>query len=142
MHQYKEMGAGENDKHQCQREEQMKLIKCPLFFIAFFMIIPAVADIAIAGTTSQSVVITTDKYENDKEYYFEINIVGVNPRVVTLEPHGQMLVLEIKQGAIKKNARASSQEVYYTYSFGDDADMSKLVKLYTRNKIKVSIPKH
>ncbi len=119
----------------------MIFIKNYLIFIASCLFVPAMADIAIAGTTSQSVVITTDEYENDKEYYFEINIVGVNPRVVTLEPHGQMLVLEIKQGTARKNARASSQEVYYTYSFGDDADMSKLVKLYTGNKIKVSIPK-
>ncbi len=119
----------------------MLFIKSSLIFIASCLFVPAVADIAIAGTTSQSVVITTDEYENDKEYYFEINIVGINPRVITLEPHGQMLVLEVKQGNIRKNGRAGSQEVYYIYSFGDDADMSKLVKLHTGNKIKVSIPK-
>jgi len=116
-------------------------MKYYFILIVACMLTPVMADIAIAGAASQSIVVTTNEYENDKEYYFEINITGINPRAVTLEVHGQMLVLEARQGNIKKNARAGSQEIYYTYSFGDDADMSKLVKLNTGNKIKISIPK-
>ncbi len=99
------------------------------------------ADIAIAGASSQSVIISSKEYESDKEYFLEINMEGVDPRQVTLELHGQMLVLEVRQGKINRNTRAGSQEVFYTYTFSDDANMHKMMKLHLGNKIKVAIPK-
>ena len=119
----------------------MKYCKYGLLLILFYISAAAMADIAIAGTSSRSIIISSDEFENDKEYSLEINVSGVDPRAVTLESNGQMLVLEVRQGNIKKNARAGSQEVFYTYSFNDDADMHKMSKLYSGNKIRVVIPK-
>lgn len=119
----------------------MRFFKYYLILIASYAFVPAVADIAIAGASSKSVVISSEEFENEKEYYLEINIVGVDPRSISLEPHGQMLVLEVRQGNIKKNIRAGSQEIFYTYSFNDDADMQKMSKLHSGNKIRISIPK-
>jgi HSP20 family molecular chaperone IbpA len=120
---------------------KMRIIKYYLTLVIFSMFASAMADIAIAGASSRSVVISSEEFENEKEYLLEINIVGVDPRTVSLEPHGQMLVLEVRKGNIKKNARAGSQEIFYTYSFSDDADMLKMSKLHSGNKIRVAIPK-
>lgn len=112
-----------------------------IILLSSYAFTPAVADIAIAGSPSTSIIISSQKFENEKEYQLEISLIGVDPRSVTLEPHGQMLVLEVRQGNIKKNARAGSQEIFYTYSFDDDAEMHKMSKLHSGNRIRVVIPR-
>ncbi len=119
----------------------MRYFKYYLLLTLLSVYTPVVADIAIAGASSKSVIISSNEFENEKEYLLEIDLVGVDPRSVTLEPHGQMLVLEVRQGNITKNTRAGSQEVFYTYSFDDDAVISKMSKVHSGKKIRVAIPK-
>jgi HSP20 family molecular chaperone IbpA len=123
------------------KTRKVKPVKYLLLFALSYALTPVIADIATAGSASQSVIISSNEFENDKEYLLEINLVGVDPRAVTLQPHGQILILEVRQGDIKRNARAGSQNIFYTYSFGDDADMQNISKLHSGNKIRISIPK-
>lgn len=122
----------------------MRLVNLTLFFTlissCFFMSVTT-ADIAMSGYSSHSIMVSSDKRENANEYILEITIEGIDPRAVTLESDGQMLILEVKQGNIKSNTASASQNITYTYSFADNANLHKLSKLIKGNKIEITIPK-
>ena len=122
----------------------MKLIKLVLIWgLISFYTSTTIADIAISNHSSNSIMLTSNESENKKEYILEITVEGVDPRLITLEPHGQMLILNVNdKGGRAQTARSSSQNITYTYSFSDDADIHNLLRVNTRNRIRISIPKH
>ena len=95
----------------------------------------------MSAHSSNSIMVSSNKFENTNEYILEITIEGADPRAMTLEPHGQMLILEIRQGNIKKNTASASQNITYTYSFADNVNLHNVSKLTSGNKIIVTIPK-
>ncbi len=123
----------------------MRLAKLTLLvaLISSCLVAPiVVADIIVSNfSSSNSIAISSNDFETEKEYFLEISIEGIDSRNVSIQPHGQMLILEITQGATQGSARANSQKIIYTYSFADDADMHKLFRLNSKNGIRIAIPK-
>ena len=121
----------------------MKLVHLMLFLgliPSCFLVSVAIADIAISEHSSSSVMLTSNKSENSREYILDITVEGVDPRTITVEPHGQMLVLSVNNGRAS-NALSGRQHIAYTYSFEDDADIYNLLRVNSGGRIRISIPK-
>lgn len=100
------------------------------------------ADISISSSSSNSISISTEESETNKAYNLEINIEGIAPSSVSLKVDRQTLHLEASQGNIGKNSMAGGQLLSFSFSFPEDANMSKISRLNSKNKITITILKY
>ena len=102
----------------------------------------SLADISISSSSSNSISISTEEAETNKAYVLDINIKGIAPSSVSLKVNGQKLILKASQGSTGKNSMAGGQSISYSFSFAEDADMSKISRLNSKDKIRITILKH
>jgi len=122
----------------------MKLVNLILFWgltLLLFFASVAIADITISSHSSNSIILTSNESENNKGYILDIIVEGVDPRTITLEPHGQMLILNVDKNRRANNALSGRQNITYTYSFDDDADIHNLLRVNSGDRIRIFIPK-
>lgn len=99
-------------------------------------------DTVTAGSHSNSISLSTKRFETDSAYILEITIKGVDSKNTNIERSGQKLTLLVKQGSIKQGAAiAGAQIVNYSFRFNKDADMKRLSRKNLKNKIIISAPK-
>ncbi len=116
-----------------------KIIFIPILFGTSMLDVSAA--IVVANSSSNSIMISVERYEKYNTYFLEVKIKGISPKAVKLRAKNHRLTLIAKQENTQQSAVAGGQFIRYTYRFKDDADMSRLSRVDHKHKITISIPK-